>query len=295
MLRFGKPKTPGYGISSNYYVSVLSSRATLPTMLEIINPNGDGGAITGFGAPLAAGASKESLSQPMERGAYAVTTKDRKTVLTLKIVSKEEAGFDPEAFANSDLVKTVSPELVARLRGTWTLGQLSFESHDASVIPSMRFLLGLCARFGALAEGVIADPLSQRYLLPEEVFHPMPEEKELDVRDLISINEASIDGGWTAFTLGLQKFALPEFEMSLLEPSAGDLAGRFFYGLCQGILRGKLPQPGDKVGAARMPFQVAMGGLDRSRWEGIPCFELLPPTGVTAEEALEAWVASVGG
>src|SRR5436190_1574007 len=99
MLRFSRPKGPGFGISGGYYLSVLSSHATLPRIIEVINPTGDGGAVTGFGAPLALDATKQALAEPMSRGAYVLASKDRKTVLKMLVMSKDETGFDPEAVA----------------------------------------------------------------------------------------------------------------------------------------------------------------------------------------------------
>ena len=124
--RFSKPKTPGFGIDRGYYLSVLSSRPTLPTPLQLANPQTSGGAVEGFAAPLAADASKDHLNMPMARGAYVVASKDRKTVLKMLVLSKEEAGFDPDAYATSALALDASQELVARLRGTWTLAQFTF-------------------------------------------------------------------------------------------------------------------------------------------------------------------------
>lgn len=292
MLRFSKPKTPGFGIAESFYLSVLSSHAVLPSMLAIVNPGGENGAVPGFGVPLAKGVGKDVLSAPLERGAYAVASKDRKTVLSLKVLSKEEAGFDPEAFVLSELAKDATPELLARLRATWTLAQFSFESHDPKVFPALQFLLSLCVRMATLTEGVIADPISQRYMLPEDAYHPGLEARDFDPADLVSFVETKVDQGYAVFTLGLQKLALQELEIILLDSSAGPKAGRFLLGLCQGILNGRVLKLGDQVGSPKAPFQVVTGGLDRARWEGIACFELVPPTGWTPEAALDAWLES---
>lgn len=114
-FQFSKPKNPGFGISRDFYLSVLSSRATLPTMLEILNPAGAAGAVEGFGAPLMEGADKAALSRPLERGVYVLASKDRKTVLRMRVLSKEEAGFDPSAFVRSSLAIGASPELLSRM------------------------------------------------------------------------------------------------------------------------------------------------------------------------------------
>lgn len=294
MFRFSKPKTPGFGIDKGYYLSVLSSHATLPPIAALINPGGDDGAVPGFGAPLASDASKQTLREPIERGAYAISTKDRKTVLQMLVVSKEEAGFDPEAFALSDLAVGEDPELLARLRGTWTLAQFMFKSHEPSVFPSVQFLLAVCVRLATLCEGVVADPISQRYLLPEQAIHPTLGDPPLDVRDLVSVKTAAADPGLTVFTLGMQKLGLPEFEILGLTEAGEENAIRFLYGLCQWVMRGHVIEPGAKLGTSSAPMQAAVGGFDRGRWEGTACLELLPPTRMTADEALAIWQRDAG-
>ena len=233
MFRFSKPKTPGFGIDKDYYLSVLSSSSQLPPLLALVNPGGDGGAVPGFGAPLASTATKEALREPLSRGAYVLSTKDRKTVLQMLVVSKEEAGYDPEAFALSDLAAGADPELVARLRGTWTLAQFRFKSHDPAVFPAIQFLLSLCVRMASLAEGVVADPISQRYSLPEDAFHPTLGDPPIDIRDLVTVKVGGAEDGLSAYTLGMQKLSLPEFEILGLTEAAEADAVRFLLGLCQ--------------------------------------------------------------
>lgn len=289
MFRFSKPKTPGFGIDKDFFISVLSSSATLPPLLAIINPGGDGGAVPGFGAPLSSGATKEDLNAPLARGTYAITTKDRKTVLQMLVVSKEEAGYDPEAFARSELAAGADPELLARVRGTWTLAQFRFKSHDPSVFPALQFLLSVCVRMAELAEGVIADPISERYMLPNEALHLTTGDPPFDIRDLVTVKVAGTPSGLTAFTLGMQKLGLPEFEILGLSEQGEENAILFLLGLCQWALRGHTLQPGAKVGDSSAPMQVAVGGFDRGRWEGTACLELLPPTHLSADEALAIW------
>src|SRR5688572_11612277 len=136
---FGKPKTPGFGISKAYYLSVLSAKATLPQIVEVVNPKGSDGAVEGFGAPLMTDSTKDDLQKPMSRGAYAIASKDRKTVLKLIVVPKEEAGFDPDAFLRSPQAAALPQDMANRIRATWSLLQLTFESHDPMVYPALDF------------------------------------------------------------------------------------------------------------------------------------------------------------
>ncbi len=293
LLQFSKPKTPGYGLSKSFYFSILSSHAQLPRPDQIASPSGESGTVAGFIAPLMSGASKEDLARPLVRGVYALASKDRKTVLRMHVVSKEEAGFDPEPIASSPVALTLSEEALARIRGTWTLLQLTFESHDPMVAESMRFLFDVSRRLAELTDGVIADPIAQRYLLPAEL-PQLAEGAPISAPQHLTIRMAESGGRPSIFTLGMQKFGLAEFELH--EIGAGDepTAGAFLLSLGQARFGGSEMNPGDRVGARSAPFDVAVGGLDRARWEGIPVFELLPSRGKTVAEALAAWRAEAG-
>lgn len=294
-------KTPGFGITKNTYMTVLAAQAALPSILQIINPKGrevstsvpPDAALDGFGVPLSSNASKDDLGQPLMRGAYAVTTKDRKTVLRMLVLSKEEAGFDPGPFLRSSLAQSLDPETVARVSATWTLMQLTFESHDPMVYDSMKFLLAVCARTAELTGGVVADPISQTYKLPLEVFHQPQADARIDARDVVNVivRQQPGIGNWV-FTYGMQKFALPELEMIGVGDIWVETARSMLITLCQGALLGKPYGLSDRVGDRACMLQVGPGGLDRGAWEGIECFELIPPTGRTLDDALAAWKAS---
>ncbi len=282
MLRFSKPKGPGFGISGGFYLSVLSSHAALPAILMVLNPKGEGGAVTGFGVPLASDSTKEMLARPMERGAYGLASKDRKTVLKMLVISKEEAGFDPEAVARHSERLGVEGELLNRIRAAWTILQLRFESHDPSVYPALDFLLAVASRLGTLTDGAVADPISQRYLLPNQVFAKPRLNALVDAREHVSVQLRGTPAGVHAYTKGLQKLGLPELEIQTLSPGSEVAAERFLLAACQSELEGKVVRSGQRLGK----FEVKEGGFDRGLWEGIPVFELLPPKAMTASEAL---------
>lgn len=290
--QFSRPKGPGFGISRNYYLSVLLSRAVLPPILEIINPKGEGGAAEGFGAPLVSGSDKAALQRPMERGAYAVATRDRKTVLKMLLMGRDEAGYDPEAFARSPLAEGADPELLARMRGAWTLAQFNFESHDPDVYPSLDFLLGITMRLGLLGEGVVADPISRRYRLPQEVFARDRVDPRVDARDHVAIHFLTTGETLHAFTLGMQKFTLPEYEIPGVAEEDEELAGRFLVAVNQRVLLGDLTQNGERFGAPKLAFEAREGGFNQGMWRGTPVFELIPPTGRSVGECLRAWAAA---
>jgi len=291
---FSKPKTPGFGISRGYFLTILSSRSVLPSIAEIANPGGAGGAAIGLAVPLGASGDKSVLLQPMQRGAYVIASKDRKTVLKMIVLSKEEAGYNPEDFVNSPLAIGRDPELVVRIRATWTIAQLVFESHDPGVYPALDFFLGVAVRMATLSDGVVADTISQRYLLPEKVLVKGRFDPLVDVRDHVAVKFELRPDGLHAYTLGMQKFALPEYEiLNMVEDDQAN-AERFLLTLAQSVLLGDLTREGDRFGAPKALFEARDGGFDKNLWQGISVFELLPPTSMTPGEALNRWVEHGG-
>lgn len=282
-----RQKTIGYGISRDFFLTVLTGTAALPIVEEIANPKGANGAIEGFLVPLSQSATKDDLQRPLQRGHYALSSKDRKTVLRLTVVPKEEAGFDPGPFLRSQRAKELTQEHLDRISATWSLLQLVFESHDPFVHASLSFLLKCSQRLAAMTNGIVADPISETYKLPQEVLTPTT--GETDVRDVIRVWSRPKEDGLTVFTMGMRKFALPELELGAVPPTQETVSHQLLYGLCKAALSGKLYQLGGRVGSPKAAFQIAEGGFDRAMWEGIPCWELIPPTRVTTGEALAAW------
>lgn len=287
MFKFSKPKGPGFGISRQFYLSVLSTKPVLPPLLAVVNPHGEQGSIAGFGAPLASGKGKEDLARPMERGIYAVASKDRKSVLKMLALSKEEAGFDPEAVALSSMSVGLEPEALDRIRATWSLLQLTFESHDPEVYPSLDFLLSVCARLADLTDGVVADPVAQRYLLPDKLFMRPRLDPKVDVREHVGIKGRVSQSANHVYTLGFQKFGLPELELDQVPDTLVAKAEGLLLAVGQSVLLGRVLHAGDRFEASGGRFEARAGGLDRGLWEGVPCLELLPERGST-EQALSA-------
>lgn len=285
IFKFAKPKNPGYGISTGFYLSVLAGRPQMPSPLEVAHPKAEGGAVEGLIAPLMPGATKEDLSRPMGRGVYALASREQKTVIKVRVLSKEEAGFDPEALARSPFASMVDGEALARIRATWTLVQLTFESHDAMISPAMAFLNLAAKRLAELTDGVVADPIAQKYMLPSQV-PSIPAEDLPRALDHLSIRLAERNGVRVAFTLGMQKFVLPELEIRDLSADESRSAEIVLASVAQEMLNGTKIEPGDRVGT----FEAGPGGLDRGQWEGIPVLELIPPRGKSVSDCLEDWL-----
>jgi len=293
LLRFTKHKTPGYGISREFYLSVLAAKAQLPTIAEIVSPHPEAGAIQGFGVPLDASATKEDITKPIGRGAYAVASKDRKTVLKLLVLPTSETGFNPDTLLMSPLGLEFGPEIVNRVRATWTVMQLTFEAHDPMVYPSLDFLLGLSIRMAALTDGVVADPLAERYMLPSDVRHPRTSNAPIWAADHVAIGSRLTPQGLNIYTKGMRKFAQPELEVNTIEEPLFKAAGTLLLSLAQTQLMGTPIQPGAIVGIDNAPMRVATGGLDRGLWEGIPCLELIPEKTGGLNDAIRLWSESI--
>lgn len=288
--QFSKPQGPGFGISSRFYLTVLGSNWALPTVSEWISPKGTDGAVQGFGAPMMS-AEKSELNQPIRRGMYALASPDKKTVIKALVMDPGEVGFSPEIVAQSPLVVDWSAEAKTRLASTKALIQFNFETHDPEVYPACAFLLSVASRLGILTEGLVGDPICQRYEMPE-AFLPLSSQR-LDVSQYVTTNMRARAGGLTVYTLGLQKFGLEELEIEGIRPGNESGAQHFLLSAAQEILRGAKLVEGAHVGSSRVPFTARIGGLDRSFWAGLPVFELVPPLDAVPEQAIEAWYSEV--
>lgn len=289
VFNFKKPKSAPYGLSRNFYLSVLTGRANLPSLLSIIQPKGEGGAVSGFGVPLRKDATKDDLERPLERGVYGFSSLDRKTVLKVMVLSKEEAGFDPGPFLASPYGMALTDELRDRIASTWSLIQMTFESYDPTVKPAVEFLLNVADRAALVTDGAVADPVCRRYSLPGQVRTRMD---QVVAADVMTVTSVPLGSRLAVHTLGLTKLELPEIEMAEVNPAHLPLAERFLHGLGQSIWNGSVLESGALVGDASAPFRIVPGGADRARWDGIPCFDLLPEASGGVEAALDAWAKS---
>lgn len=281
--KFAKPKGPGFGISKNFYLSVLAGSPALPPITAIINPKGSNGALEGFGVPLVDGKDKAILDSPMLRGTYALASKDQKTVVRLMVMSAEEAGFSPDAIAKSAAATKISPELLTRLRSTWHLLQLNFESHDPDVYPALDFLLGIADRLGEATQAVIADPIAERYVMPGTLIMRPRTDANVDAREHVFIHYRPDGDNWHVYTKGLLKFLQPELELLNVGANDQEEAARFLMSASQGVLQGYLVKSGSEVG----PFEAREGGMNKALWSGTPVMELLPATGKSVSELLK--------
>ena len=283
-----KPKSPGFGISKNFYLTVLATSPILPSMRDLTSQKPINGEVLAMGAPLAKAATKEDLFAPLSFGAYGVVSIDKRTLIKMLVVDPEKAGFDPLIYTESADAANASPEVISRVKGAWTMTQLNVETYDPGVYHSMRIMMRLAKRIGEMSVGVIADPISQRYQLPDDFYNENFDDEPLRPQELVEIHQDPSESGLKLYTLGLQKIDLPELELDGVDPSDIRLGVRFLLRTVKLILSGKPLELDDKLGSKDVHFQVASGGFNRKLWEGIPVFELIPSPQFEVHKILEA-------
>lgn len=273
LLKFSAPKGTGLRIRSDCYLTVLIGTPTLPPVNQMVSPDGP---VPGFAVPLAQGATKNDLSAPMERGSYAVSSLDKKTILDLKVLPVAEVGFQADVVARQ--LRDQSDELRHRIAATWWLGQLTFSSHSPNVEEALDFQFRVALQLANLTGGVIGDPMAQRYSTPD-MHDPTP--------GLIEniVNVEKLSGG--VLSAGLVKVNHPELRLTQVNPADLALAEVFLLSAAATILhRGPL-KPGDQLGAAEDPLIVCEDPTANGA-----NYELLPAGHQSLSSALHAWNAT---
>ena len=263
---------------------MLAAKAVLPSLIEVVRPNAAGLVVDGFAVPLRANATKDDLAKPMERGVYAVSTSDRKTVLKLRVFSKEEANFDPVQVLSSSLAQTLDAESQDRIRSTWTLMQLTFEAYDPKLYPALDFVLQVASRLGSLTDGLIADPLAGQYRMPESLPSPRGDGENFSVQDFVTVQSAPSDSTVRLTTAGMVKFGHPEITISVVPLAQIRSASSALLSTAAGVMKGKTLSPGDVL-VVRKKWIVGEVAATGPGWIGTTTLELLPAAG-TLEETL---------
>lgn len=287
-MPIGRPKGPPVPVSSDYYLSVLAATAVLPALSDVLDPKGRDGRLAALGVPLHADATKEDLDKPLRRGVYALSSPDQKTVLKLRVFSKEEANFDPRTLLESPLALTLDDETRKRIQATWTILQLTFESYDPALYPALDFFLRTASRLAELCQGVIADPLSQVYRLPSSVPTPTQEGLGFAVQDFVNTVLVATPSGTTVSTAGLSKFDQPELIVTRVpEPLVG-AARSLLLSVAAGVMKGRTLAPGDKL-VSEQGWVVSPSGETT-----VVRYELLPVSQKSVAEALAEWSGAHG-
>jgi len=284
LLKFSKPKTPGYGIWEDFYLTVLGARAPMPAPLVVANPRGEGGAVPGMIAPLGGESARTVLTQPLVRGVYGVASPNRRTVLEMTIIPVAESHFRPEDYLKSLYALELSPDTTARIQSTWTLAQFRFRAHDPMVRDSLAFVHAVARRLGELTDGVVADPLALRYLPWEQVPIVDPN-APLAAADFVSVRSEpcpDLAGTERASTHGLVKFGLAELLLRGIDETDFPVARRLLLGLAQTILQSGPVAAGDQVDGEGRRWTLAPAGDPDLRLT----LEMLPPSGVSTASHL---------
>lgn len=288
---FGKRKQPsGLTLNRNFYLSVLAPGRGLPPLLSLINPDGSNGAVTGFGAPLSEGASRDLLNMPMPTGAYALTTRAQDTVVQMDVFTmKQVPSFSVPRTAAEREAAGITPEVAQRLdRAEYLVNFLIRGYRDA--LESTRFFLDLVARMGTISEGAVADALAEAYRLPGDLalksrLHPL-----VDFREIGTVRLAPDDDGtlWVS-SRGLIKFNLPEFEMFGVPREYSDAAARMIAAAGQQALIGMPMRPGESAFSPNSPLLIHEGTRNRHLWGDRPTLEFRDPGGTGAAKGVRAW------
>lgn len=277
---------------------MLAATAVLPSINDLVDPSGEGGRVPGMAVPLASGATKEDLDRPLQRGVYAVSSPDQKTVLKLRVFSKEEARFSPESVLDSVLGANLDLDSRERIRATWTILQLTYESYDPDLYPALRFLLEVASKLATLSEGLIADPLSRIYRKASSVPSPAQPGMEFNVLDFVATEKTFEHDTWTVRTAGLVKFDQPEIQISQVPEAFVRAAESLMMSVSSGIMRGKTLSVGDKL-ISETGWIVAgsaseLGPIAKELGIGSRMYELLPAGSKTVSESLAEWNGSHG-
>ncbi|MFN8140203.1 MAG: hypothetical protein U0R49_10440 [Fimbriimonadales bacterium] len=284
-----KPTEPVLTINKNFYFSVLASSSHLPTLLQMINPDGSNGALIGFGAPLSEGASRDLLNQSLATGAYVLSTKERSTLVEMHVFQKSQVqGFSlPSDSAVCDQAGLVGDKL-KRAQNAQYIINLVIKAFSPELYPSVRFYLDCAARIALLTEGVIADPLSELYRLPNEMNVAQKLDERIDFREVARVKLIRLEDGIWSSTRGLTKFNLPEFEMYGIPENLADIAANMIASAGQQALIGIPMKSGETAFAPDAPLTVFEGTKMRQEWADRPTLEFRSDNGGVAK-AVDAW------
>lgn len=290
-FRKGAKQESPLTLNKNFYLSILAGPGPLPPMLQVVNPDGSNGAVAGFGAPLSEGVSKDMLNQPLLVGSYAITTKNRDTVLLFDLFELAQVPHfrlpeDPKSLAEADLVG----EKLALAKGAQYLMTLTFKGYSPELFPSVRFFLDVASRIAELSNGVIADPLAEVYRDPKEFRLPGRLDPRLDFREIGSIKAVALSDGLWISTRGLAKFNLPEFEMFGIPMDLRDGAARMLIAAAQQTLLGLPMKAGETAFAPGTPLYIVVGSKKSDEWGDRPVLEFTDEDGRGAAKGVRAWV-----
>jgi hypothetical protein len=233
-------------------------------------------------APMAHGASRDVLNEPMQPGTYAIASVGRKTVLQLDLFAREQA----PAF---NLPSELSGELRKRAEGFVHISTILFRQYDPEVFPAVRLIVDVARRLAELSSGVIADPLAETYRLPADYDINKKLDIRIDFREVASIRLATLNDGYWLSTRGLCKFNLPEFEMYGIPDNLKEIAATMLVSAGQQSLIGMQMNPGETAFSNESPLEVVQGTRSLPQWAGRKVLEFRDVGGVGAARGVEAW------
>ncbi len=289
----GKQKSPELVINKNFFMAVFTTETTLPTILQVINPDGTNGAVQGFGAPLMENASRDLLNTPISSGDYALATKDRTTVIRLVVRAKgEDPTPDTAALTQAEAeYYGLDTESFQYLKRCERFMVLHFAGYSPKVFDSIRFLFDLISRLALLTQGLIYDPLAECYRKPSELDRNSNVQESVDALNLCKIKTVRGAQGIWCSTRGLSKLNLPEFEMYDVPQELTDVAALMLILAAETVLMGTKMKPGETAFAPDSPLRIVAGTKNRDDWGDRPTLEFRGSNGSIADGIL-AWQRS---
>ncbi len=262
----------------------------MPSILQVINPDGSNNAVSGYGVPLADTASKDLLNQPMAEGKYAFTTKNKLTVLQIDIMQLSKVqGFSIPTTKEDCESAELTGQKFERAHNAKCLINVLIKGFDPSVLDTVTFVLNISERLGTLSDGVVADPLAEVYRMPSDLRLQKKLDSRVDFREVASVKAFRLDDGVWVSTRGLIKFNLPEYEMYGISDELVETAYKMLIAAGQQSLLEIPLKPGDTAYSLQSPMEIVYGQRQKQIWGNRPVLEIKDKNGNSAINGVKSW------
>lgn len=242
-------------------------------MREVVDLNGDGGAVVGVPVKLVDGTVVEGpgyLDDPMAIGDAFCVVSSTQAMVTLAV--------DPPDYPGP----TADVHIGLHAPGT-------------AIGAAVLLTTSIADRVAELGEGTVEDRIAER-LLPPGGWRVADPVGAIDVREHVTIHAVVDDGpgGTWVHTHGLAKFGRPELELNQVAAERIDAATAALLDIGQYLAEGSLIQPGHTLGARSAPILAVAAGADAAHWGNTVVLELIDARGEQpgAPAGLAAWAAS---
>jgi hypothetical protein len=179
------------------------------------------------------------------------------------------------------------PEAERRWREAASEVVLELGRSDKPVGPNIAVGMNLADAIAEAAEGVIADPVAQRLVLPGE-WRAKEKLPGFDPSEHLTLHVVEDGEAFWVHTHGLLKFGRAELELFDVPRDRHDEAVTLLLGIAAYAIDGPALLPGHTVGALDARLRAYRGTRERDHWQDTPVLELRGD-GVATGEALAIW------